>query len=70
MLFVGVDRALAERLVERLSTTLRETDLSCSLGAAFYPDDASDAISLINAADRALYETKRAGKNGYRFASA
>ncbi len=69
VLFVGVDRPLAEKLVERLSSTLRENDLSCSLGAAFFPDDATDAIGLINAADRALYETKRSGKNGFRFAT-
>ena len=68
VLFVGVDRALAERLTARLSTTLQENQLSCSLGAAYFPDDAIDVTSLVDAADRALYETKRAGKNGYRFA--
>ncbi len=68
VLFVGVDRMLAEALVERLSAALRESELSCSLGAAFFPTDAGDAIALLAAADRALYETKRAGKNGFRFA--
>ncbi len=68
VLFVGVDRALAEMLVERLSATLRDNELRCSLGAALYPDDANDALTLVDAADRALYETKRAGKNGFRFA--
>ena len=69
VLFVGVDRSLAETLVARLSATLRERHLSCSLGAALFPQDASDAVTLLAAADQALYETKRTGKNGYRFAA-
>lgn len=68
VLFSGVDRTLAETLVERLSVTLREHQLSCSLGAALFPQDGLDAVSLLAAADAALYETKRAGKNGFRFA--
>ena len=69
LLYVGVDRAQAEKLVDRLSATLRENELSCSIGAAIFPEDAGYAITLLNLADRALYETKRAGKNGFRFAS-
>ncbi len=70
VLFTGVDRTFGEKLVERLSLTLRENELRCSIGAAFYPDDESDAQSLLAAADRALYATKRAGKNGFSFANA
>jgi diguanylate cyclase (GGDEF)-like protein len=70
VLYLGVDRALAESLVARLSATLREQRLSCSIGAALFPQDATDAASLLAAADRALYETKRGGKNGFRFAEA
>ncbi len=33
-----------------------------SIGLAFYPDDASDADMLVQAADIAMYEAKRAGK--------
>jgi diguanylate cyclase (GGDEF)-like protein len=68
VLFPGVDRTLAETLVERLSTTLREQHLSCSLGAALFPHNADNVVDLLAAADGALYETKRAGKNGFRFA--
>jgi diguanylate cyclase (GGDEF)-like protein len=70
VLYIGVDRALAATLVARLSASLREQRLSCSMGAALFPQDASDAGSLLAAADRALYETKRCGKNGFRFAEA
>ncbi len=34
-----------------------------SIGLAFYPDDANDAESLVQAADIAMYESKRAGKD-------
>ncbi len=34
-----------------------------SIGLAFYPDDASDADSLVQAADIAMYESKRSGKD-------
>lgn len=65
---VKVDRQLAQTLVERLSSALRDRGLRCSLGAALMPDDATDAASLLAAADRALYKTKASGKNGFSFA--
>ncbi|MDX2368555.1 MAG: EAL domain-containing protein [Colwellia sp.] len=40
---------------------------SASIGIAFYPDDASDALSLIQKADQAMYEVKSSGRNGYQF---
>ena len=68
VLLTNVERHRAQVLVERLSAALRERGLRCSLGAALMPDDATDAASLLAAADRALYRTKAAGKNGYSFA--
>ena len=69
ILLANVDPPLARALVERLSKTLDEADLRCSIGAALFPNHAHDAATLMAAADAALYETKRRGKNGYRFAS-
>jgi diguanylate cyclase (GGDEF)-like protein len=63
----NVDAHLARLLVARLSADLRARDLRCSLGAALFPSDASSARELMEAADRALYNTKASGKNGFSF---
>jgi diguanylate cyclase (GGDEF)-like protein len=68
VLIENLDPEGARSLVGRLSTDLRAQGLHCSLGAARYPNDARDARGLLLAADRALYATKAAGKNGYSFA--
>lgn len=67
VLFENCDDDLARALVARLSASLRERDLRCSIGVALYPRDATGEHGLIEAADRALYNTKRAGKNGFSF---
>ncbi len=61
---------VAERIRERIaSTPVQGVDgnaplsVTASLGVASMPEDGSDARSLIAAADAALYEAKRAGKN-------
>ncbi|QKI90072.1 diguanylate cyclase domain-containing protein [Thiomicrorhabdus xiamenensis] len=42
--------------------------LSCSLGVALYPLNASDPETLLKLADQAMYAAKQAGKNRYKFA--
>jgi diguanylate cyclase (GGDEF)-like protein len=68
VLLVNVEATLAHTRVARLSRELQAAGLRCSLGAATFPHDAADAASLLAAADRALYATKAAGKNGFSFA--
>jgi len=57
----------ASKLVEIVSEPYFINDLtlklSTSIGIALFPDDADNVEALINAADSALYEAKRAGKN-------
>jgi diguanylate cyclase (GGDEF)-like protein len=61
---------LAERLRERVAThpfPLGSDQpggmLSVSIGVSTFPDDATDAESLVRSADDALYAAKRAGRN-------
>lgn len=39
--------------------------ISSSIGIAFFPEDGTDFETLYRNADKALYETKRRGKNGF-----
>lgn len=63
------DRAAAEQAAHRLFERLVVGDIRCSAGIAMFPDDGTTQAALFAAADRALYEAKQFGKNGYRFAS-
>ena len=55
------------RAAERLRQGVEQMDgavpITISVGAASYPRNALDADSLVRAADEALYESKRAGRN-------
>jgi diguanylate cyclase (GGDEF)-like protein len=48
----------------------REFSVTASIGIALYPHDASDAESLLKAADVAMYQSKRTGRNTYTFYAA
>jgi len=55
--------ATAERLRAAVSELTGVTSVTVSAGAATFPMHASDRESLIKAADDALYEAKRGGRN-------
>jgi diguanylate cyclase (GGDEF)-like protein len=65
----------AARVAQRILASLREPVslagyevlVTPSIGIAVYPDNASDAESLLKNADTAMYSAKRAGKNLYHF---
>lgn len=42
-------------------------NVTCSVGVAVYPTDGTDAASLIQHADLAMYESKRTGRNALYF---
>src|SRR5256712_112884 len=58
----------AHRKAEAICSAIREDrdrllEVTASLGVAFFPDHAADAESSLRAADEALYEAKRKGRN-------
>jgi len=62
---------VAEKLIERVSVR-REIDglditLGASVGIAVYPDCGANLDALLRAADIAMYEAKRSGRQQYRF---
>jgi len=65
-------------LVERVRATFgspfsvngQDLSLTVSIGVSLFPDDATDAPSLIKQADTAMYAAKEQGRNAYRFFTA
>jgi diguanylate cyclase (GGDEF)-like protein/PAS domain S-box-containing protein len=69
------DAALVARgLLDRLARPCRADDhdviLSASAGISVYPEDGTDADTLLRHADLAMYRAKQEGKNTYRFFTA
>jgi diguanylate cyclase (GGDEF)-like protein len=62
-------RGDALQLAERLREGAAAAGASVSIGLAIYPDDADSQDRLIEAADRALYRAKKAGRNCVRDAA-
>jgi diguanylate cyclase (GGDEF)-like protein len=62
---------LAKSMLQLLSKPIRNHDsdicITASIGISIFPDDGTDAKSLEEAADKAMYSAKRAGRNTYRF---
>jgi len=44
----------------------RDCSITLSIGASLYPRDGHDAATLLKCADRAMYEVKARGRNGYQ----
>jgi diguanylate cyclase (GGDEF)-like protein/PAS domain S-box-containing protein len=62
---------IAEELIERVSICQQidglDIALGASIGIATFPDCATNLDGLLRAADIAMYEAKRAGRQQYRF---
>lgn len=66
--------AVAEKLLaavgEPIAVYEAQRRIGASIGIAVYPEHGADEDSLLQAADRAMYEAKRLGKNRYCLAGA
>jgi len=60
---------LAEQILEALGSDATQSDnaISCSIGIAICPDDATNREVLLSHADTALYRAKTEGRSTYRF---
>ncbi|MEO0127097.1 MAG: diguanylate cyclase [candidate division WOR-3 bacterium] len=55
---------LAQRILANLNQTeIFNHKIYCSIGCALYPDDGTNVETLINQADRLMYQAKKEGKN-------
>jgi diguanylate cyclase (GGDEF)-like protein len=66
----NVASRITEALVMPLKIGARQVPMSASMGISIYPDNATDIDTLIQQADAAMYQAKRAGRSTYRFFSA
>jgi diguanylate cyclase (GGDEF)-like protein len=68
---VRILQQIAQRILERVGLPVpleeRSVQVSGSIGIAIYPRDGSDAAALLKHADGAMYVSKGAGKNTWRF---
>jgi diguanylate cyclase (GGDEF)-like protein/PAS domain S-box-containing protein len=62
-----VARGLLDRLARPCRADSHDVTLSASAGISVYPEDGTDADTLLRNADLAMYRAKREGKNTYRF---
>lgn len=64
-------KIIASELIDTINKAItiheREFFISCSIGIAMHPKDATNFTGLIKAADTAMYAAKISGKNRYEF---
>jgi predicted signal transduction protein with EAL and GGDEF domain len=68
----GQDAAFSARKILRALSAPhiidgKSLDANASIGVSTYPNDGSDAESLMNKADTAMYEAKQIGRNNFQF---
>jgi predicted signal transduction protein with EAL and GGDEF domain len=60
----AVAKQVEQALLEPFMIADAEFEIGTSIGISIYPDDASDADTLLRHADAAMYEVKQAGRGG------
>ena len=68
---IAIAERIAGSLIEQAAQAIHieriRLNVSSSIGIALYPDNGTTSEQLIRAADKAMYQVKRAGKNAYGF---
>jgi diguanylate cyclase (GGDEF)-like protein/PAS domain S-box-containing protein len=62
-----VARKILSELMVPYSIDHHELDVTTSIGISIYPDDFEDAEALLRAADTAMSDAKKKGRNNYQF---
>jgi diguanylate cyclase (GGDEF)-like protein len=65
----GVAERMAELMVEPIVFDNGTLQVGSSIGVSLYPEDGTDAPTLLRAADRAMYRAKESGPNRVCFAA-
>jgi diguanylate cyclase (GGDEF)-like protein/PAS domain S-box-containing protein len=60
-------RRIADALAAPLQVLSHQIHIGVSIGIAVYPDDGTDAATLMKNADTAMYEAKTAGRGTFRY---
>jgi diguanylate cyclase (GGDEF)-like protein len=58
-------KMIAEEMREKFNTSSGEMGITVSVGCAMFPSDSGDLDKVMEYADKALYETKERGRDGY-----
>ncbi len=62
-----VAQKLLEQIAQPFHIGIHDLKVTASLGVAMYPADGDDLETLLQRADAAMYQVKRAGRHGMRF---
>lgn len=65
----GTTQKLLDALLRPYLIQNEELRISASIGIAVFPDDGTDASTLLKYSDTAMYHAKEAGRNNYKFFS-
>ncbi len=61
----AVARRILNKLALKVESNNHTLDISASVGIAVFPEDGKDEVSLLRAADQAMYRAKLMGKNTF-----
>ncbi|MDO3387697.1 EAL domain-containing protein [Gilvimarinus sp. SDUM040013] len=64
---VNISQSIISSINKPFSIDQNTIFCGASIGISLYPDDGTNAESLVSNADKAMYEVKRSGRNGWQY---